>query len=79
MGKFYVDNGNQESIDEICWENVDGDLEGISLVNFRDDTLKFTDANDDQVCFYRKDIPKLLKALEKAKELGWWTDAPGDE
>ena len=63
MSRIMIDN-EDEAVTEIAWTNKDGDIESIlNSDGYIKAGLQWT---------YREDIPKLIKALEKAKELGWW-------
>lgn len=63
MSRIMIDN-EDEAVTEIAWTNKDGDIESIlNSDGYIKSGLQWT---------YREDISKLIKALEKAKELGWW-------
>ena len=63
MSRIMIDN-EDEAVTEIAWTNKEGDIESIlNCDGYIKSGLQGT---------YREDIPKLIKALEKAKELGWW-------
>ena len=63
MSRIMIDN-EDEAVTEIAWTNKEGDIESIlNSDGYIKSGLQWT---------YREDIPKLIKALEKAKELGWW-------
>ena len=63
MSRIMIDN-EDEAVTEIAWTNKDGDIESIlNSDGYIKSGLQWT---------YREDIPKSIKALEKAKELGWW-------
>lgn len=70
MSKIFITDVDNSVIDEIAWINDDGEEECIVdntvAVLIKDDCSDFA--------IIKKDIPKLIKALEKAKQLGWWTD-----
>ncbi len=65
MSKFWIGEPGQEEITEICWVDREGEGEGIEedggLINLPS-------------CVWKEDVPKLVKALQKAKELGWWKE-----
>ncbi len=65
MSKFWIGEPGQEEITEICWVGKEGEDEGIEedagLINLPS-------------CVWKEDVPKLIKALQKAKELGWWKE-----
>jgi hypothetical protein len=65
MSKFWIGEPLSEEITEICWQDEDCDMQwlenGIHTVTFPSEV-------------YKKDVPKLIKALQKAKELGWWKE-----
>lgn len=65
MSKFWIGEPGQEEITEICWKDKDGDEDRIELA---DESIIYLPS------IYKEDIPKLIKALQKAKELGWWKD-----
>ena len=71
---FHVELEEEEfpTITEITWKNQGGNLEKMML-NFTDDDEVFTFDDDcgGSVTYYRADLPKILKAVEKAIELGW--------
>ncbi len=74
MAQHNVREGAYGSISSILFGS-DGETlteeDGICL-KLQDDEWEF--------CFFRDDVPYLIKALQKAQELGWApTDAPGDE
>ena len=70
MTKIFIDNEDESKITQIAWMNDDGGEEYIEDCVL---TIRFVDDCGDYAVI-KKDVPKLLKALEKAKELGWWTD-----
>jgi hypothetical protein len=69
MSKFYIGVQKDEPITEIVWVNKNGHEDSISL---EDNYIAFMDEDNNHVCIYLQDIPKLEAALAKARELGWF-------
>ena len=67
MSRLFIDSGDE--VDEIAWTSYDGQ-EKFIVNNAK--TICIHAAEGMQSHIYKEDIPKLMKALEKAKELGWW-------
>jgi hypothetical protein len=65
MSKFWVGAELPEGITEICWQDKDGNKEGIEQGI---EGIIYLSS------IYKEDVPKLIKALQKAKELGWWKE-----
>lgn len=70
MASISIDD-EYENITEITWATNEG-VESISLPV--GDAIRIKDSNADNVYIWTEDIPKLIKALQKAKELGWWSE-----
>ena len=71
---FHVEVEEEDfpTITEITWKNQGGNLEKMILSSTSDsEVFIFDDDCGDSVEYYRKDLPKILKAVEKAIELGW--------
>ncbi len=63
MSKFWIGEPVYGEITEICWKEKEGEEESIQ----KDGGLIELPS-----CIWQEDVPKLIKALQKAKELGWW-------
>lgn len=77
MGKIYIDNNDNRKIDEICW--IDEEYSEEESIKLENQTISIINSCGAYVIINIEDIHKLVKALNKAKELGWWTDTPEDE
>jgi hypothetical protein len=70
MTKIYIDDDVSEIV-EIAWVDEDGCDESIRITG---NALEINNSSADITRIFKGDIPKLIKALNKAKELGWWKD-----
>jgi hypothetical protein len=68
MAKIYID-GSEQKVTEICWINKGGKEEQIREYGV---SVEIKDSAGCSTLIYKEDIPKLIKALNRAKELGWW-------
>ena len=59
------------TITEITWKNQGGEVESIDTDFDEEEVVVFRDDCENTATYYRKDLPKILKAVEKAIELGW--------
>lgn len=72
MSRIFIDETVPNTIDEIAWKTRGGEEE--SVKKCRNNTMVIRDTCGEEIIIYWEDIPKLMKALLKAKELGWWSD-----
>ena len=64
MARIYIDDDCSETITEIAWYYCCNTADHIKLDQSDNDLIKFS-----SLCHYIKDIPKIIRALEKAQEL----------
>lgn len=74
MAKLDIRNYNQEKIDEIVFASGHGHTRHSVRLKLEggNDKIFFIEAGDSQyVSVHKDDVKNLIKALEKAVELGW--------
>lgn len=69
MARISIDEENK--ITQISWEDSDGEVKYIELNN---NSISLHSNNGCESIINKPDVTKLLKALSKAKELGWWKE-----
>jgi hypothetical protein len=74
MNTLDIRGGKEQKIEKIVFAEKDWDF--ISAISQESTYIAFytNDNDDDTVILKKTDVPHLVAALQKAKELGWWTD-----
>lgn len=60
------DDSIKEEINGYAYANKNGDIETVSIEGHYKDIITLKDSEGDEICVYKDDIQKLIKALEAA-------------
>ena len=63
-----IDEGSPEKFEGFAWRDRDGETEYLKLYNFGTSTFSLVNSVDDSARFFKKDISKLIRALQLAEQ-----------